>query len=64
MKNIEKLISPLVKSHFPEFYKDEGPRFVDFVTQYYKWMENNDQAISWSRNLFDSEILIEQLQNL
>jgi len=54
MKNIEKLISPLVQSHFPEFYKDEGPRFVDFVTQYYKWMESSDQAISWSRNLFDT----------
>ena len=54
MKNIEKLISPLVQSHFPEFYKDEGPRFVDFVTQYYKWMESNDQTISWSRNLFDT----------
>lgn len=54
MKNIEKLISPLVQSHFPEFYKDEGPRFVDFVTQYYKWMESNDQTVSWSRNLFDT----------
>ena len=54
MKNIEKLISPLIQSHFPEFYKDEGPRFVDFVTQYYKWMEGTDQAVTWSRNLFDT----------
>jgi hypothetical protein len=53
MKNLEKLISPLVESHFPEFYKEDGPRFVDFVTQYFKWMESDEQAIYWSRNLLD-----------
>lgn len=52
MKDIEKLISPLVQSHFPEFYRDEGPRFIDFVTQYYKWMEQDGQAQGVARSLF------------
>lgn len=54
MKQIEKLISPLIQSHFPEFYKDEGPRFVDFITEYYAWMETTNQAIAASRNLFST----------
>lgn len=53
MKSIEPIISPLVKSHFPEFYLDEGPKFVDFVQQYYTWMETENQALNVSRNLFD-----------
>jgi len=53
MKSIEPIISPLVKSHFPEFYSDEGPKFVDFVQQYYTWMETENQALNISRNLFD-----------
>jgi hypothetical protein len=53
MKSIEPIISPLVKSHFPEFYVDEGPKFVDFVQQYYAWMETENQVLNVSRNLFD-----------
>lgn len=53
MKNIESLISPLVKAHFPSFYEEEGARFIDFVKQYYQWMESTNQAIGASRNLFD-----------
>lgn len=53
MKQIEQLIFPLVKTHFPDFYQDEGPRFVDFVQQYYKWMGTEGEAINASRNLLD-----------
>ena len=51
MKDIEKLISPFVESQFPEFYRSEGPRFVDFVKQYYVWMEQQNNALGASRSL-------------
>ena len=53
MKDIESLISPLIKSQFPEFYQEEGPRFIDFVRLYYAWMEAQDGAVNASRRLFD-----------
>lgn len=42
MSTIEKFISPLIESQFPEFYKEQGPLFILFVEEYYKWLENND----------------------
>lgn len=51
MKFVESLIHPLVKSHFPQFYVEEGPRFIDFVREYYRWLEQTDNAIQVSRNL-------------
>lgn len=53
MKQIEQIIFPLVKTHFPDFYLDEGPRFVDFVKEYYRWMNSEGEAINASRNLLD-----------
>jgi len=53
MKQIEQIIFPLVKTHFPDFYQDEGPRFVDFVKEYYRWMNSEGEAINSSRNLLD-----------
>lgn len=54
MKDIEQLISPLIQNQFPEFYQEEGPRFIDFVKQYYKWMEQHNQAVGASRTLFST----------
>lgn len=53
MIDIEKIISPLVKTQFPEFYVSEGERFIDFVRQYYVWMESQNKATNRSRSLFD-----------
>lgn len=53
MRQIEELIFPLVESHFPDFYRDEGPRFVNFVKEYYRWMESEGEALYASRNLLD-----------
>lgn len=53
MIDVEKIISPLVKTQFPEFYVSEGSRFIDFVRQYYVWMESQNQATNRSRSLFD-----------
>ena len=49
--NIEKYISPLIKSQFPEFYKDQGPNFIAFVKAYYEWMEQQGNVINLSRSL-------------
>lgn len=53
MIDIESVVSPLVKNQFPEFYINEGPRFVDFVQQYYVWLESQNQALNRSRSLFN-----------
>jgi len=53
MIDVEKIISPLVKNQFPEFYVSEGNRFIDFVRQYYVWMESQNQTTNRSRSLFD-----------
>jgi hypothetical protein len=53
MKEIESIVSPLIKTQFPEFYATEGARFIDFVQQYYVWMESQNQAVNRSRSLFD-----------
>lgn len=53
MKDIEKIISPLLQSHFPSFYLEEGPRFIDFVKQYYIWLESAQGTLNASRSLFD-----------
>lgn len=42
MKIVEKHISPLIESQFPDFYKDQGPLFILFVEEYFKWLESND----------------------
>lgn len=34
-------IHKLVSNQFPSFYQDEGPEFVTFVEEYYKWLELN-----------------------
>ena len=52
MKDLESLISPFIQSQFPEFYESEGPRFIDFVQQYYSWMEQQNQAVGAARSLF------------
>ena len=44
MDIIEKQISNLVKTQFPAFYQESGPLFIQFVTEYYKWMESATPA--------------------
>ena len=50
MLNIEKTISNFVEQQFPFFLQEEGPMFIEFVKQYYVWMET-ENAIYHSRNL-------------
>lgn len=51
--NIEKKISNFIESQFPQFYLEEGERFVEFVKAYYEWMESEGQVTDQSRRLLD-----------
>lgn len=53
MRNIEKLISPLVASQFPTFYQEEGEQFIAFVKAYYEWMEQSGNVLNQVRSLGD-----------
>lgn len=39
MRSIEQQITPLIESQFPAFYQDEGPLFILFAKEYFKWLE-------------------------
>ncbi len=41
---IEKSISNLVETQFPEFFRTDGPMFVKFVQKYYEWMEGEQEV--------------------
>jgi len=53
MKQIEDTISTLVQNHFPQFYNEDGESFVEFVKEYYRWMESSNNSIFYSRNLLE-----------
>jgi hypothetical protein len=51
--NIEKFISPFIESQFPQFYKEDGPVFIEFVKAYYEWMESTGNVGNISRSLME-----------
>lgn len=53
MIDIEKSIVPFIEAQFPEFYREEGARFIDFVKAYYSWLEQEGQQGDVSRNLMN-----------
>ncbi len=66
MSNIEKYISPLVESQFPDFIREQGPLFLLFVEEYYKWLEDNsnlyasyDDALVDGNPLYHARRLLE-----
>lgn len=38
---LEYNVSSLIEQQFPEFYRTNGPIFVAFVKEYYKWLEGS-----------------------
>lgn len=54
INDIVASISTSVESQFPAFYREDGPAFVSFVKAYYQWLEQSDQALGKSRNLFNT----------
>jgi hypothetical protein len=53
MQTFEKSISNLISAQFPAYYREQGPIFVAFITEYYKWLESSDQSLYYSRNFYD-----------
>jgi len=51
MKDIEKLISPLIEQQFPSIYREEGDTFIAFVKAYFEWMEETNGVLYDSRRL-------------
>lgn len=45
MNQLDTFISPLVKEQFPDFYNEEGPLFVLFAEEYFKWMESYSEVV-------------------
>lgn len=52
MEIIQKNISNFIENQFPSIYREEGPVFVEFVKQYYRWLEQ-ENALKYSRNFFE-----------
>jgi len=48
-----KNIAPLVKHQFPDFYREEGDNFVQFIAAYYEWMDEQG-PVKKSRNLIET----------
>jgi hypothetical protein len=53
MKEIEKNISYFVDKHFPSFMQEDGPVFIEFVKEYYRWAEQSNNFLYHSRNLIN-----------
>lgn len=53
MSLLHDKISPLIDSQFPAFYREEGPMFVNFVKEYYQWLESSGNALYHARHLLD-----------
>jgi hypothetical protein len=56
-EQIEKNISLLIENQFPAFYREQGPVFVEFVKQYYKWMESNT-VIADQKSVFTGKVTV------
>ncbi len=53
MREIEQNISYFVDRHFPSFMQEEGPVFIEFVKEYYRWAEQSNNFLYHSRNLIN-----------
>lgn len=54
-------ISVFIKEQFPDFIKDSGPLFIDFMEAYYEWMEQDNFTIDVSRNLLNYQDIDESI---
>jgi hypothetical protein len=41
---IETTISDFIEQQFPQIYREEGPLFIEFMKQYYVWMETDSSS--------------------
>ena len=52
---VYKNISPLVEQQFPEYIRENGPRFVAFMEAYYEYLEQSGKSIDAIRTLKDNQ---------
>lgn len=45
MTTLDTFISPIVREQFPDFYKEDGPLFILFAEEYYKWLETYSEIV-------------------
>jgi hypothetical protein len=53
MRDIEDNIAIQVSNHFPEFYREQGNNFVEFVKEYYNWTQQTNNVNFYTRNLLE-----------
>lgn len=53
MSTIYKDIHFLIENQFPQIYRENGPDFVTFVQEYYKWLTQEGYILDQARSLFD-----------
>jgi hypothetical protein len=58
MEVIQKNISNFIENQFPSIYREEGQIFIEFVKEYYKWLETQG-PVYYSRNFFEFKDLDE-----
>lgn len=63
--SIDKIISFHIERQFPAIYREQGQELVDFVKQYYKFLESNsNQSLYSGRRLFDYRDIDSTLDNM
>lgn len=63
MDIIQTKISPLVTSQFPALYRDEGPKFVQFVKKYIEWLESENNPLYYNRNFLNFTDIDDTIDN-
>lgn len=53
MYDIVQQISGVIERQFPAIYREEGQNLIAFVKAYYEWLEQSNNSLGKSRNLFD-----------
>lgn len=62
---VDKLISFHIERQFPAIYREEGQELVQFVKEYYKFLETNEnQALYNGRRLFEYRDIDQTLERL
>lgn len=46
-------ISNFIETQFPNFYKEEGTTFIQFVKNYFEWLEQSGNPLYYSRQYYD-----------
>jgi len=52
---LSEKLSNLVENQFPQFYREEGPKFLQFVKAYYEYLEQDNKQQDAQRNLQDNK---------